>query len=91
LTAVPSELVRVFGSPTKDPDRESLGMFCFRGADEQPFMLYFRAYDLGWWSMRKLRSSFWSDREARDFSISTLRNGDVSGFKTWIVEQLIDR
>ena len=88
LNAPPSELVRVFGAPTKDPDRESLGMFCFRGADEQPFMLYFRAHDLGWLSMRRLRSSFWNEREARAFSISTLRDGDVGNFKTWIAEQL---
>jgi hypothetical protein len=68
LTAVPSELVRVFGPPTSEPfDRESLGAFYFRGADEQPFMLYFRAHDLGWWSMRKLRSTFWLGREAREF------------------------
>ncbi len=63
-------------------------MFCFLGADEQPFMLYFRAHDVSWFSMRKLRASFWNEREVRDFSISTLRNGDVRNFKTWIAEQL---
>ncbi len=51
-------------------------------------MLYFRAHDVSWFSMRKLRASFWNEREVRDFSISTLRNGDVRNFKTWIAEQL---
>jgi hypothetical protein len=92
LTAVPSELVRVFGPPTSEPfDRESLGAFYFRGADEQPFMLYFRAHDLGWWSMRKLRSTFWLGREAREFRISTLRGSDVSDFKAWVAAKLTGR
>ena len=88
----PSELVRIFGSPTsEDFDRESLGAFYFRGPDEQPFMLYFRAHDLGWWAMRKIRSSFWLDRSPCDFSIGSLREGDVSVFTSWIMERLTDR
>ena len=89
LNAVPSALVRVFGSPTAEPfDRESLGAFYFLGPGAQPFMLYFRAHDLGWWSMRKLRSSFWKELSAQDFSIGTVRDGDVGDFKTWVAEQL---
>jgi hypothetical protein len=89
LTAVPRALVSTFGQPTRETfDRESLGAYYFRGQNGEPFMLFCRAHDLGWWSMMRLRSRFWLDGDARVFTISTLRGGEVSDFTRWIADRL---
>ena len=89
VNAAPLALVRTFGQPTREAfDRESLGAYYFRGQNDEPFMLFCRARDLSWWSMMRLRSKFWLDGDAREFTISTRRGGDVSEFKRWIADRL---
>jgi hypothetical protein len=82
LLVVPSEVVRAFGIPTsEDFDAEGLGAFYFLGPDEQPFTLYFRAYDLRPAQVRQLRTTFWSADDSKRARVGAPRGSDVDAFK----------
>ena len=89
IVACPSKLVSKFGPPTEERwDRESLGGFYFMGPTQEVFTVYVRAYDAGWWTMWKLRRTFWSSVGPVEFSLGSMPGYDVAGFQRWLTSEL---
>jgi hypothetical protein len=89
VVATPSGLVKCFGAPTDESwDIESLGGFYFSGPRDETFTVYKRAYDADVSTVRELRKSFWLGDEPQEFSVGSMRDYDVPGFSTWLLDQL---